>query len=241
MTARRPAVAAAIVGALGAAAAAPAHGPPVPADLREVPRGHLIPASDRESYFSRVTTVSPAVPGLRARILGHQDLLELTWRGAVPAVVVGTEGEPMFRIGRAGVEVNRHSPTAWRSAERYGRLRVPDYASPRAAPRWEHLAGPGPWRWNEHRAQWMTARRPTAVGDGTRRRRIARWTVPVRIGERTVRVRGTLEWVPDAAALRAQRSEDSSPALSLALVLAAMAVGAAVGVRLRDRPRLPAG
>ena len=236
MTAWRP-TAAGLLATLGVAAAAPAHGPPVPADLRPVPRHDLIPARDRESYISRVTAVSPRVPGLRARVLGHQDLLELTWRGAAPAVVVGTQGEPMFRIGRAGVEVNRHSPTAWRSAERYGRLRVPDYASPRAVPRWERLAGPGPWRWNEHRAQWMTARRPQVVGDGTARRRIAGWTVPVRIGDRTVRIKGTLEWIPEAGALRAERSHVSSPLLSLATVLAALALGAAVGVRLRDRPR----
>ena len=215
-----------------------AHGPPVAPEQLRVPKGNLIPKADRDSYVSRVTAVSPRVPGLRARVLGHQELLELTWRGAAPLVVVGRQGEPMFRVGRGGVEVNRHSPTAWESAERFARLRVPDYASPRAVPRWEPLAGPGPWRWNEHRAQWMTAKRPAVVGDGATRRRIADWTVPVRIRDRTVRISGTLEWLPDAHAAREQRTGgETSPLLSLAIVLAAMAVGAVVGVGVRDRPR----
>lgn len=237
MIARRHAAAAGVLACLGAAQAAPAHGPPIPPEQLRVPKGNLIPKADRESYLSRVTAVSPAVPGLRARILGHQELLELAWRGAVPLVVVGRQGEPMFRIGRAGVEVNRHSPTAWESAERFARLRVPDYASARAWPRWERLAGPGPWRWNEHRSQWMTAKRPSAVGDGATRRKIQDWTVPVRIGDRTVRISGTLEWLPNADALREQRSEVSNPLLSLAIVLGALGLGAAVGVVLRDRPR----
>jgi len=234
VSARRRAAAAAVLACLGAAPAAPAHGPPPPPEEVKVPQGDLIPESDRESYLSRVTSVSPAVPGLRARILGHQDLLELTWRGARPLLVLGAQGEPMFRLGRRGVEVNRHSPTAWSSTERYGRLRVPDYAHPRAAPRWQALAGPGPWRWSEHRAQWMTGRRPRAVGDGAARRRIRAWTVPLRAGDRTVRIRGTLEWIPNPAAARAPRTDSSSPLLSLAILLAAMSLGAAAGARLRD-------
>ena len=220
---------------LGAAPGALAHGPPAPPEQTRVPRGNLIPAADRESYLSRVTSVSPRMPGLRARVLGHQDLLEVTWRGATPAVVLGAEGEPMFRLGPGGVEVNRHSPTAWKSAERFGRLRVPEYARPLAAPRWELLAKPGPWRWSEHRVQWMTGKRPTVVGDGTARRKIQDWTVPVRVGERTVRINGKLEWLPNPDALREQRSEVSSPLLSLAIVLGALGFGAFVGMVVRDR------
>ncbi len=233
---RRSAAAAGAVAWLATGALASAHGPPPP-KTGPIPRNDLIPARDRESYFSRVTRVEPTVPGLRVRMLGHQDLLELRWTGRQPLVVLGTLGEPMFRLGPAGVEVNRHSPTAWRSAERYARVRVPAFARPRTAPRWERLAEPGPWRWNEHRAQWMTRARPAVVGEGGARRTIRRWSVPVRVGERRVRIAGLLEWIPSADALRDERSEASSPLLSLAIVLGAMGLGAAAGVRLRDRPR----
>jgi hypothetical protein len=228
--------AAGLLACLGGAHATFAHGPPIPPELLRVPKGNLIPKGDRESYFSRVTSVSPRVAGLQVRMLGHQELLELTWRGRTPLVVVGGEGEPMFRIGRGGVEVNRHSPSAWRSAERFGRLRVPDYASPRAVPLWEPLAGPGPWRWNEHRAQWMTAKRPAVVGDGGTRRKIHDWTVPVRIGRRPVRISGTLEWVPAAKPRSDGGSQASSPLLWGAFLLAMLGLGAARAVKLRGRP-----
>lgn len=228
------------VAALAAAAAAipapaGAHGPPLPEGPERIPRHNLIPPQDRPSYHSRVTAVEPALPGLRARILGNQDLLEVVWRGSAPLEILGTGGEPMFRVSRRGVEVNRHSPSAWRSLERFGRVPVPDYADPRLAPRWEQLVGPGPWRWNEHRAQWMRAQRPEVVGDGSRRRKVLDWAVPVRAGSRTARIRGTLRWVPNPEAVREQRSEVSSPLLSLAIVAAAMLLGAAIGAQVRDR------
>jgi hypothetical protein len=65
------------------------------------------------------------------------------------------------------------------------------------------LVALGVWRWAEHRAQWMRARRPAAIGDGSEATTIFRWSVPLRVGAREAQLNGVLEWVPDVRAVRA--------------------------------------
>jgi hypothetical protein len=213
------------------------HAAPLPPETKRspIPRHDLIPPSDRASYHSRVIAIAPPVQGLRARVLGNQELLEVVWEGKRPLVVLGTHGEPVFRLGPAAVEANITSPTTWSFAERFGRLPAPGYARVGVPPFWRTLANPGPWRWYEHRAQWMKRDRPIAVGDGARRRKIFDWAVPVRVDGRLARIRGTLEWLPNPKALRDERSEVSSPLVSLAILFAAMGLGALAGTYLRDR------
>jgi hypothetical protein len=57
-------------------------------------------------------TVSDAPPGVTARVYPADLALRLTVAGGHRAVVLGLVGEPAIRIGAAGVEVNRSSPTA---------------------------------------------------------------------------------------------------------------------------------
>ncbi len=239
MTARHALGAALAVLLLMPAAAAghPGARPGPPPNLAGLP--HLIPERDRASYHSQVLVVRPQQAGLKAEVLGTQDTIEIVWKGKTPLVVVGRYGEPMFRLTQAGVEVNERSPTVWQAVERFGRSPVPADADGDAAPRWRQLdSGAGPWRWQDPRIQWRRAARPAAVGDGAQRTRIRRWSIPVRIGDREARVEGALDWIPSAAIVRDQRSHVSEPLLSALVLLVAMALGAWLGVLVRNR-RIP--
>jgi hypothetical protein len=206
--------------------------PPLVYPPREVEE---IPAEEEDQYRSYVTAVRPRVPGLKARIIGNQDKLEVTWTGNRPLVVEGSQGEPMARMSSKGIFLNELSPTAYLSTERYGRASLPVTADPTAAPRWRRVETPGPISWYEHRAQWMEAERPTIVGDGARGVTIFHWSVPARLGGREIAIRGALDWVPDPAAIREQRSGVSSPLLSAAILIVAGGFGWLVGVQVRRR------
>lgn len=195
----------------------------------------LIPPEDEARYRSRVTAIVPPIPGLEARIVGGQEKIEVTWTGSEPLVIEGAEGEPMLRFGPAEIEVNERSPSAYASSERFGRVDSPPGADPDAPPRWRPIAPPGSFSWFEHRAQWMLAARPENIGDGTSATTIRDWTVSLTVGGREAAIEGTLSWVPDPAAIREQRSKVSSPVISALVLIAAMALGALIGVRLGPR------
>lgn len=182
-----------------------------------------------------MTAIAPPIPGLEARIVGGQETIEVVWTGSEPLVVDGTEGEPMLRISAGGIEVNERSPSAWSSSERFGRVELPPGVDPDAPPSWRSVAPGGPFSWYEHRAQWMESQRPGAVGDGESAAKIRDWSVPISVGGRDAAIQGALRWVPPAAVIRDERSQVSSPLLSALVLIAAMSLGALVGVRLRPR------
>ena len=207
--------------------------PPPPPPVMPPPQVEEIPEDDADQYRSRVTAIRPRVPGLRAQVIGRQEKLEITWTGKVPLVVEGSLGEPMLRMSSEGVEANERSPTAILSTERYAQVRLPDSADPKAPPRWRFIASPGPISFYEHRAQWMEADRPEVVGDGARALTIFHWEIPARLGKRSIAIRGALDWLPDAEAIRDQRSEVSSPLLSAAILAAALGAGWLAGIGIR--------
>lgn len=227
------AYAALAVGGAGPAGAHPARPPAPPAS--PPPAVEEIPIADRDRYRSHVTAIEPPVPGLEARILGDQEKLEVSWTGRTPLVVEGYRGEPMIRLSAAGVEVNERSPSAYLSGDRYAAISIPAQADPRAAPSWQPLESPGSISWYDHRTQWMRPERPEIVGDGSRGLTIFHWRVPARLGDQRIAIRGGLDWLPDPAAVRAERSGTSSPLLAAGLLALAAALGAAVGVVLRRR------
>jgi hypothetical protein len=209
--------------------------PPPPPPVAPAPKVKEIPSADRDRYRSYVVEIRPRVPGLKARIVGGQEKLEVLWTGRTPLVVEGVQGEPMARMSARGIELNERSPSAHLSTERYARVPLPAGTDPGAPPRWRLVATPGPISWFEHRAQWMTASRPHGVGDGARGMTIFHWTVPARLGGRRVEIRGALDWLPDPAAVRDRRSDAETPLLSAAILAAAMALGGAAGVLVRRR------
>jgi hypothetical protein len=216
----------------------PANPPPPPdAPPRQV---DPIPEDDEELYHSRVRRISPAIPGLTARILGGDDRIQVSWTGQPPLVIEGTQGEPMIRLSSDGVKVNERSPSVYLSGERYARVPIPAVVDAGAQPRWRPIESPGAFAWYEHRAHWMEAERPPIVGDGAEPKPIFHWQVPALLGDRPVVISGDLDWVPDPGAIRAERSESSGELLTAVLLLAAMALGAAAGVIFRRRVESPA-
>jgi hypothetical protein len=211
----------------------PAKAPPPPiAPPAVVER---IPPEDEDQYVSHVIAVRPEVEGLEVRVIGGQEKLEVEWTGDTPLVVEGTQGEPMLRLSSRGVEINERSQSAYLSTDRYADVTVPGTVDPKAPPRWQRIDSPGPISWYEHRAQWMDSERPEVVGDGADGMTVFHWTVPMRLGEREIRIRGSLDWLPDPAAIRAERSEVPSPLLSALILALTMGAGALVGVGIRSR------
>jgi hypothetical protein len=194
-----------------------------------------IPPEDEDQYVSHVTAVRPDVPGLEVRMLGGQDKLEVEWTGERPLVIDGVEGEPMLRLSSRGVEINELSQSAYLSSDRYADVTVPGTVDPKAPPRWRRIESPGPISWYEHRAQWMAADRPEVVGDGADGTTIFHWSVPATLGGRELTIRGSLDWRPDPAALRAERSDVESPLLSALILAVTMALGTLTGIAIRSR------
>jgi hypothetical protein len=54
------------------------------------------------NYQTRITAITPAIPGLSMRVLDRGDQLELTNVTGRDLVVLGYEGEPYLRVGPAG-------------------------------------------------------------------------------------------------------------------------------------------
>lgn len=211
----------------------PAKPPPPPAT--PPPAIDEISDDDAALYHSRVTVIRPSVPGLSARILGRDERLEITWTGQPPLVIFGTEDEPMFRLGSAGVEFNKRSPSAYLTADRYAQVPQPANVDPRARPRWRRIESPGRFSWYDHRVHWLDDERPDIVGDGSEPTTIFHWRVPALLGDRPVRLIGALDWAPDPGAIRAERSSTSGELLTAAILLGAMALGAGVGALYQRR------
>ena len=209
-------------------------GPPPP-PATPPPDVNPIPSEDEELYHSRVTAIKPQMVGLSVEILGGDEKLQVTWTGEPPLVILGTQGEPMISLSPRGVEVNQLSPSVFLSGDRYAQVPHPANVDPNAAPQWRLIDSSGSFSWYEHRAQWMDAERPPIVGDGTKAVTVFHWRVPALLGDRPVTIVGVLDWVPDPGAIRADRSAVSSPLQSAAILLAAMALGAGIGVLVRRR------
>jgi hydrogenase/urease accessory protein HupE len=216
----------------------PAHahpaGPP-PAPATPPPEVDTVPEDDEDLYHSRVTAIRPPVPGLSARVLGGDERIEVTWTGRPPLIVLGTQGEPMLRLGSAGIELNERSPSAFLSGDRYAQVPLPAGTDADAPPRWRRLDAAGPFSWYDHRIHLLDGTRPDVVGDGTEAVTVFHWKVPLLLGSRPVTLVGALDWVPDPGAIRAERSESKGELLTALILLAAMAIGAGVGILVRNR------
>lgn len=153
--------------------------------------------SDATNFRSAVTE-APDVAGVRWRVLGGDELLEVTVSGDREVVVLGHHGEPYLRIGRDGAFENRRSPTVPLHRERF-RTEIPAHdhepgeLDPGAPPEWVRVSGEPRWAWHDHRIHWMAPRGPDVDGETVL---IPRWEVPVVIDGAEAVVAGELRWVP---------------------------------------------
>ncbi|MEU3453013.1 hypothetical protein ABZ671_05335 [Micromonospora sp. NPDC006766] len=158
---------------------------------------HAADAPDGTDYRAEVTAISPARPGLTARMIEAGARLELTNRTGRDIEVYGYSGEPYLRIGPGGVYENSRSPATYLNRTIAGDTQLPPEADPAAAPNWRRISDGPSARWHDQRTLWLESTPPAQVGsDPIRQQRIRDWVVPLRAGDETIEVRGTLDWVP---------------------------------------------
>jgi hypothetical protein len=149
-------------------------------------------------FDGRVLSVSPALPGVRVRVLQFGDELELVNRTATEVVVPGYSDEPYLRIGPDGVWRNALSPATYLNLNTNAAVRLPVDADPAAPPRWERVSTQPAYLWHDHRTHWMstTLLPPAVAADPSHGHTVIRWTVPLRYGDTPVAVAGELTWSP---------------------------------------------
>ncbi|SBT37046.1 hypothetical protein [Micromonospora narathiwatensis] len=158
---------------------------------------HGADAPDGTDYRAEVTAIGPARPGLTARMVEAGARLELTNRTGRDVEVMGYSGEPYLRIGPGGVYENTRSPATYLNRTIAGDTQLPPEADPAAPPEWRRVADGPSAQWHDQRTLWLESTPPPRVSaDPTRQQRIRDWVVPLRAGDQTIEVRGTLDWLP---------------------------------------------
>ncbi|HEY6778936.1 MAG TPA: hypothetical protein VI122_20710 [Thermoleophilaceae bacterium] len=185
------------------------------------------------NYRSQVRSITPAVDGLEAQVLGYDDRIELRNEGDNTVVVEGYRGEPYLRFEPDGtVEVNRRSPAVYLNEVRFAKVSVPGSADPSAPPEWEVVSKTGRYDWHDHRIHWMGATPPPMVRKNEKARtKVFDWKLPIAAaGQRSV-IRGSLVWVG--------KDSGGFPLAAVVSLLAAILGGAALVVFVRRRRRGP--
>ena len=178
---------------------------------------HGIGGTEPTNYETTLTRVDPQVRGIRVEVIDLGDRLQLTNDTDRDVVVLGYDGEPYLRVGPRGVFENRRSPATYLNRTRVPDARPPRSADPDAAPRWRRVADGPVASWHDHRAHFMGTTSPPVVrNDPDHRHVLDRWTLDVRDGDRTIKVRGLLTWVPPPSPW---------PSVAIAVVAAAVVVG----------------
>jgi hypothetical protein len=189
------------------------------------------------NFRSEVSAIAPALPGLEAHVLGHDDRIELVYDGERTLVVEGYRDEPYLRFSPGGlVEMNRRSPAAYLNEDRFAKVELPGRADHRAPPSWAPVAENGRYDWHDHRIHWMGEDTlPPQVEDEGKRTRVSDWEVPMSAAGRPVAVTGTLTWLGEE-----EGGFPLAAGLSLAGGLAGGALLVIVVRRRRSRAEAPA-
>jgi MYXO-CTERM domain-containing protein len=179
------------------------------------------------NFRSIVDAVTPAVRGLDLHVLNYDDRFELTNRSGQTVTVQGYNREPYARVLADGtVEVNKRSPAYFLNDDRYADVKVPASADANAPPQWAVVDRTGRLQWHDHRMHWMSKSLPPQVKDKSRRTKVFDYAIPLRVGNRTGRIEGTLVWQP-------QGSKAPVGMFAGLGVLGLLAVGAVALVRRR--------
>jgi hypothetical protein len=144
-------------------------------------------------YRTRVTTIMPAMAGVRARYVADGSRLELRNESARTIEVLGYQGEPMLQVRPGGVWRNTRAPSLY--VDSLGTAINPA-ADAHAAPQWQRISDRPLARWQDHRAWWHGSPPPQVQSDRSRVHRVLDWRVPLRDGPVTAQITGTLDWVP---------------------------------------------
>jgi len=201
--------------------------------------GHVEYRPLRGNIASNLTGPAAPAPGVQAQFLpGRLPGILLSNVGSEPVTVIGKDGRPFLRLGPRGAEVNLRSQTY-----------VEDQIAKRERPVAATIAGPAvQWRristqtqyaWLDTRTRYARQQPPAAVINGTSKRLLGRWTIPLRLAASRVELKGTTTWVPlPEIAERAPRDPSGSNWLELAggAVGLLAALAGAIVLRRRAEP-----
>lgn len=178
-------------------------------------------------YRSEVVSITPDVDGVEVRVVGGDSFVELVADSGIEVIVEGYSGEPYLRFDPAGgVDENQRSPARFMNDDRFAATEIPAEADPSAEPEWRRVTDGHRWAWHDHRTHWMAPQPPLGLSPGDQ---VSDGVVPLSVDGVDVDVRVVSTWVAPPARWP-----------SIALALAAGAVGAALVVRGVRRGRLVA-
>lgn len=202
--------------------------------------GHVEFRPLRGNVTTDLTGSPRPAPGVQVQLLhGRLPGLYLANTGERPVTVIGREGEPFARIARDGVQVNQRSITAAEDAVAKGRRKGVATGQP-GPPVWRRVSDQGNYAWLDVRARYPRSAPPDSVTDGTSKRLLDRWQVPIEVGQKRIAVRGITTWVPlPEIASKAPKDVDSGQAMELGLggLGLLVAMGGALVLRRRAAPR----
>jgi hypothetical protein len=186
------------------------------------------PASNYRTFIDRVT---PKSSGFSVSVIEEGNRLQLRWLTGESIVVPGYDEEPYLRVGPAGVEENRRSPTTFLNRDRMGATAPPADVDTDAPPEWVSVSTEPVARFHDHRAHYMGSIPPQQVeAKPDEGHLVQEFSIALRQGVEEHVVTGRVMWEP---------GQLSVPALvaSCALALAVIGLAAWAGVRA-DRRRL---
>lgn len=198
------------------------------------------------NYETRIEAVRPPSHAFEARVMDGDQRLWV--RAHTTLIVLGILDEPLLRFERGSVFVNERSPTARIDGISVASIQ-PSYRKD-TPPKWDRVAFGEAFSWHEHRLHAAAA-----LGHGGPARRLAPWTIQLRVDGRAVSIVGGLWYVPPprlwlwllplalglAAAGAAVRTKRTAVARVAFPALAALAVVVArAGRELYGRPEVGA-
>ena len=147
------------------------------------------------NYRSTVTGITPAIEGVTVTVLNYDDRLELHNTSGKPVVIEGYRKEPYARVlGDGTVQVNTNSEAYYLNDDRFAQVQVPKGLPDR--PKWKLVSRTGRFEWHDHRAHYMAKNRPPQVKDPDERTHVFDWKIPIRVGDESGTIAGSLTWVP---------------------------------------------
>jgi hypothetical protein len=164
---------------------------------------HTISGPRPTNYRSRVVAMSPAVPGISARVVDLGNKFELTNRTSSEITVLGYEAEPYLRIGPSGVFENLHSQATYINRTRLGGSVPADIdTSPTAVPQWKKISSGHSALWHDHRIHWMEAQAPPPVAQAPGSfLHLSQQNIVFLFNGQRVAVAVALDWVPGPSGL----------------------------------------
>jgi len=154
----------------------------------QVTRAHDLAALAMRNGHWRATLVSPHEPADGVRIMplpGRVPGMFLETSGPDAVVVFGRYGEPFLRFTPQGVDANQRSPL-WIENDRARGASIAGEGDPKSPPDWRRVRETPRFAWIEFRA-WPGTDEPGSTS------RVA-WSIPMRIGERSIVLVGLTTW-----------------------------------------------